>query len=209
MKKLHLIGMAAIFAIALASCGSEKKMANNQPQQQTYQQPVQQTNETTNQPPQRVRIDLPCKKEARSDKDYFRELGIGTDVNEQNARDAALSSANEMLKNRLGGVVKGVSTGYSKTVAGEAASDKVFRVMERELPKVVDAVINDADNPCEDLYWETTGVYKAYYVIEVSKKQIVDKSAEVLSEQEELKGLFDRNNFREWSNQYMSDMKEN
>ena len=205
MKKLHLLGMAMIIALAFASCGSEKEIVYvQQPAQQSVQQQDQ-----AQQSPQRVQIDLPCKKESRSDKDYFRELGIGSGENEQSARDAALSSANEMLKNRLGGVVKGIASGYSKTVAGQAASDKTFRVMERELPKVIDAVINDADNPCEELYWEATGLYKAYYVIEVSKKQIIDKAVETISAEEELRGLYDREKFREWSKQYMSDMKDN
>lgn len=208
MKKLHLLGVAAMI-LTLASCGSNKQMVNNQPQQQqpTYQQPAQQpvAQQPVAQQPSRESVVIPCKQEARSDKDYFRELGVGTNVNMQNARDAALSSAKEMLKNRLGGVVKGVSTGYSKTVAGQSASDKVERIMEREMNQVVDKMLNDADNPCEDVIWLGSGEYQAYYVIEVSKKELIDNSIEVLSQEEELKYLYDRDKFREWVKQYMSE----
>ena len=40
MKTLRRLSFAMIIALALASCGSEKKMANNQPQKPSYQQNV-------------------------------------------------------------------------------------------------------------------------------------------------------------------------
>lgn len=199
MKKLQLFGMAAIFAIAMASCGSEKQVVNNQPQQQ-QQQRVSDDEE--------VEVIMYCSDEAKSDRDYFRELGIGNHVNKQSARDAALSSAKAMLKERLGGMVKGISTDYSRTIAGQAESDKVQRLMEREMTQVVDKMLNDADNPCEKMTKSKNGTYNSYYVIEVSKKELVDnmdKAVETVSHNEELEIEYRRDKLREYAKKYMNE----
>lgn len=193
-----------IIAMAFASCGSNKQVAAPQP---APQQPTVQTSDDQD---EEVEIILYCSDEAKSDKDYFRELGIGNHVNKQSARDAALSSAKSMLKNRLGGAVKGISTDYSRTAAGQAASDKVQRLMERELTQVVDKMLNDADNPCEKMTKSKNGTYNSYYVIEVSKKEIVDNfsdAVETLSQNEELEMEFRRDQFRKYAEKYMEAMK--
>lgn len=203
MKKLRLLGMAMIIALAFASCGSKKQMTNNQPQQQNNQQVTANNDEE-------VEVVLYCSDEARSDRDYFRELGIGNHSNKQSARDAALSSAKAMLKERLGGVVKGISTDYSRTVAGQGSSDKVQRLMEREMTQVVDKMLNDADNPCEKMTKTKNGTYNSYYVIEVSKKELVDnfdKAIETVSQDEELEIEYRRDKLREYAKKYMEDMK--
>lgn len=196
MKKLHLLGMALI-ALVFASCGSEKQTAYQQPQQQT---------QTLD---EEVEVVMYCSDEAKSDRDYYRELGIGNHINKQSARDAALSSAKAMLKERLGGVVKGISTDYSRTVAGQASSDKVQRLMEREMTQVVDKMLNDADNPCEKMTKTKNGTYNSYYVIEVSKKEMIDnfdKAIETVSEKEELEIEYRRDKLREYAKKYMEDM---
>ncbi|MBR4838813.1 MAG: hypothetical protein IK004_10370 [Bacteroidales bacterium] len=205
MKTLIRLSFAMIIALAFASCGSEKQMT--QPQQPTYQQPAQQKVQT--QIPDEEEVPIYCIDEAKSDKEYFRELGIGNHVNKQSARDAALSSAKAMLKNRLGGVVKGISTDYSRTVAGQAQSDKVQRLMERELTQVVDKMLNDADNPCEKMTKAKDGSFNSYYVIEVSKNEMLDrfeKTVETLSKQEEYAIEWQREKFREHAQKYMEEL---
>lgn len=206
MKTLRKLSFAMIIALAFASCGSNKQVANPTPQQQqAVQQPTQQpTQKPTQGPPERQVVEMPCKKEARSTPEYYRELGIGTHPNnEQSARDQALKSAKEMLKTRLGGVVKGISTDYSRNISGDAPADKVERLMEQEMIQVVDKMLNDADNPCEELLWEEPGCYKSYYVIEVSKKELIQNSIETLSKDQEIAPYFHRDNFRKWAEEYM------
>lgn len=207
MKTFNLLGMAMIVALALASCGSEKQVVYVQP---TQSQQQQQTNyQQTQNEQDEVEVTIYCIDEAKSDREYYRELGIGNSVNKQSARDAALSSAKAMLKNRLGGMVKGISTDYSRTVAGQTQADKVQRLMERELTQVVDKMLNDADNPCEKMTKDKNGSFVSYYVIEVSKNDMLnkfDKAVETLSKQEEFEIEFRREKFREHAKKYMDDL---
>ena len=89
MKKLHLLGMAAVFAVAFASCGSEKQMTNQTPAPQP--QKIQEG----------VSVTLPCLDSSYDNDDYYRDLGIGTDLNPQMARKAAVKAAQSMGKERL------------------------------------------------------------------------------------------------------------
>lgn len=210
MKKLNLFGMALI-AIVFASCGSGKQTVYNQPQQPVYQQQQPVAQQPVANDDDEVEIELYCNDEARSDREYFRELGTGNSINKQSARDAALSSAKAMLKERLGGIVKGISTDYSRTVAGQAQSDKVQRLMEREMTQVVDKMLNDADNPCEKMTKSKNGTYNSYYVIEVSKKELVDnfdQAVKTLSQNEELEIDYRREQLREYAKKYTEEMSK-
>lgn len=194
MNALRKLGMAVLIALAFASCGSNKKMTNNN-------QPQPRQNG-------RTEIVIPCYEASRSDANFYRELGIGKSVNEQSARDQAVKSAKEMLTNRLGGLIKGISTDYSRNVSGQAPADKVQRLMEQEMTQVVEKMLNDSDNPCEKLFLEADGAtYVSYYVIEISKEEIIKKSSEVLSKNEELEIEFNRDQFRKFAEKRMQDMK--
>lgn len=193
MKTLVKCGMAMLAMFLLVGCGSNKKATNP-----SYSQ-SQQEDETE--------ITIPCYDESRSTPDFYRELGIGTEANPQSARDQAVKSAKAMVKTRLGGVIKGISTDYSKNVSGGGApADKVGRLMEQELTQVIDKMLNDADNPCEKLFKTKEGAYRSYYVIEISKKEFVDNSLKAISENDELKLMYDRDKFREYAKKYMSEL---
>lgn len=183
MKTLRKLSFAMIIALAFASCGSEKQMANNQP-----------TNNQQN-GSHRQKREIPCYKESRSDPNYFRELGVGTSVNEGSAKLAALENAKELMNRRLGGLVKGVSDDYSRTLSGQAPADKVQRIVESGFHTVIEKMLNDADNPCEDAYDEEGNKITYYYVIEISKQELKKQVSDVLSKNEELETLYQRQKF--------------
>lgn len=191
MKKLNLLGMATIFAIAFASCGSEKQMVNNQPQQQNQRMQ------------EGVSIVIPCVDASYDDDDYYRDLGIGTALNPQMARKAAVKEAQSMVKERLNGVVKGLASDYSRSVSGNASSDKVQGIIENEFNTVINQMLNNADKVCEDLVKLQDGNYRAYYAIQISKKEIVKKATEAISNDEELEIQFHRDQFRKYAEEYL------
>lgn len=191
MKKLHLLGMATIFAIAFASCGSEKQVVNNQPQQQNQRMQ------------EGVSIVIPCVDASYDDDDYYRDLGIGTALNPQMARKAAVKEAQSMVKERLNGVVKGLASDYSRSVSGNASSDKVQGIIENEFNTVINQMLNNADKVCEDLVKLQDGNYRAYYAIQISKKEIVKKATEAISNDEELEIQFHRDQFRKYAEEYL------
>lgn len=189
MSTLRKLGMAMLIALAFAGCKSKKEVT-----------PSFINNEAT-------RVTVPCVDASYDDADYFRDLGIGTSLNKQSARDAALKGSKEMILNRLGGMIQGVATDYSRTVAGQARADKVQRIIEAEFTTVVEKALNNADKVCEDMFQLNSGEFEAYYVIEISKKEIVDKTANILSEDEELEIEFNHEQFRKFAEKRMAEMK--
>ncbi|MBQ6082726.1 MAG: hypothetical protein IJK92_00020 [Bacteroidales bacterium] len=190
MRKLHLLGMTVV-AIVFASCGSEKQMTNNQPQQQNQRMQ------------EGVSIVMPCVDVSYDDDDYYRDLGIGTALNPQMARKAAVKEAQSMVRERLNGVVKGLATDYSRSVSGNASADKVQGIIENEFTTVIDQMLNNADKVCEDLVKLQDGNYRAYYAIQISKKEIVNKATEAISQEEEWGIEFKRDQFRKYAEEYL------
>ena len=188
MNRSIKIGMAMLAMLALAGCGSNKQAT------------------TTNHPANNTQAELPgkrmmipCVDASMDDDDYFRDLGIGTSINKQSARKAAVEASKSMIKSRLGGMIKGVSTDYSRIVAGQAPADKVQRIIEEEFTQVVEKMLNDADKTCEDMYQLPSGEFEAYYAIQISKKEIINKTSNVLSQNEELEIEFNREQFRKFA----------
>lgn len=193
MKRLSRIGMAMLAMLAFAGCGSNKQIA------ETYKAP-----QGTISPG--VEMVMPCAAESKSDANYFRELGVGNDADKQQARLKAITGANRMLSQRLGGVVKGISEDYIKNVTGEKVN-VMQSEMEGRLLKVVDKVLNDADNACEKLFLIEAGTWESYYVIEVSKQVLVDKMAEAMAQDEASQIEFDRDKFRDSAQKLMNEVK--
>lgn len=197
MKTFRMLGMAILAMALLASCGSKRNTTTN-----NYNNSNQPITEGT-------RVLIPCQGDSFDDADYFRDLGIGTALNPQMARKAAVKAAQSMVKERLNGLVKGLSTDYSNSTSGTASADKVQSIIEGEFTTVIEKMLNDADKVCEDMVKLDDGSYRAYYAIQISKKEIVNKTADVLSENEELEILFKRDQFRKYAEDYMNKMKSN
>lgn len=152
---------------------------------------------------------IPCYKEARSDKEFFREMGVASSTDQGEARLDALENANKMMNGRLSRTVKGLVTNYSKTVRkGDNGKDKES-IDEGEYTSVVSGLLKDADNPCEDRKYDNrTGVWNWYYVIEIEKNKVVEKVADAISQDDKLRAEFDRERFRQFANEYMQGQKE-
>lgn len=150
--------------------------------------------------------DLPCVDVSYDDDDYFKGLGIGTHVNLQSARAAAMDAAQSMLQKRLGGFVQGLATDYSRTVAGQAPSDKVQRLMEGEMDKIVERMVNDAQKTCEKFSQLKTGEFQSYIAIQIPKKKMMDEMVNTLTQNEELEIEFNREQFRKFARERMEEM---
>ncbi|MBR3412512.1 MAG: hypothetical protein IKG81_07480 [Bacteroidales bacterium] len=151
---------------------------------------------------------IPCYAESRSDKEYYRELGEGEDTKRNVARLSAVKMAQSMMRERLAHSVKGLSTDYSKLVNKSGKDSDLEQKIEGEMMNVVDAVLNDADNPCEEWSQDRSGRYHVYYVIEIKKNEIADKFAEAISKSDKLQIDFDRERFRQFAKEYMQRLQE-
>lgn len=56
-------------------------------------------------------------------------------------------------------------------------------------------------------YMTPSGTYEVFVAIRISKSELADKTSDKLSENEELKTLFNRDQFRKWLDDYKKEMK--
>ena len=187
MKTRILFMGFALVTMAFAGCGSSKQSISDMGNKE---------------------IELPCAGFDRDSKDYFTGMGIGENVNMQNARSAAFDAAKGMLLRKVGGMAKGFSTSYSKTMSGNAAQDDVQRIVEGEIATVVERMMNDVEQTCEKMYQTPAGTYQSHIAIRISKEELAQKTATALSENDKLRMEYDRERFRKFAEEYMKGLNE-
>lgn len=186
--------MAMLIALVFAGCGSKKNTTTSNVQNSSNS-------------PFGEFYEMPCVDASMDDDNYFRGLGVGTNINLQNARTAAMQSARQMLLERLGGFVQGLSSDYARTISGQAPADKVQRALEDGFDKLVEKMVNDAQKTCEKFSKLGTGEFQSYIAIQIPKKQMMDNMLNTVSESEELEIEFNRDQFRKYAEKRMADMK--
>lgn len=194
MKTIKFLAIMAAAAM-LASCGSSKKTANSSTASRPSSVSVG------------VNVDLPCIYESMDDDNYFRELGTGTHINMQSARDAAYDAAKALCRKKLAEFVQGVSSSYSRTAAGQSAVDKTQRMMEGEMNGIVEEMLNNVQKTCEKMQQDDAGNYHSFIAIQIPKNAMVNKMANALSANEELEIEFNRDQFRKYAEEKMEKMQ--
>lgn len=189
MKKTFIIMATVAVALAFTGCRSKKNLAVT-PQEQG-----------------KIEIALPCVEESYDDENYFRAMGTATNENMQNARTSAIEAAQSMLRRRLGGFAKGLSTDYSRTIAADAQVEKIQRAMEAEITTVIEKMINDADKTCEKMLQNQAGNYESYIAIRVSKKELIKETQSKVSGMQELEVEYNREKFREFAEKRLKEME--
>ena len=220
MKKAFFIGtmlLCGIMMIAIpadAQTRKEKKAAKKadwefeqQVKQMERQRKLDSIANLANPANEVFQKDIPCYAESRSDKDYYRELGEGEDTQRNIARLNAVKMAQSMMRERLAHQVKGLSTDYSKLMNKSGKGSDMEQIMEGEMMSIVDAALNDADNPCERWSQDRSGRYHVYYVIEIPKNDLADKFADAISSNDKLAAEYDRERFRQFAKEYMDGMQ--
>lgn len=182
MKKSYIFGMAMIIALAFASCGSNKQVVNNQPQQQTpYQPPVQQPTATQPLPAE----ELPCGS-YYDDDDFIRDLGIATSANLNAGQKASFKNAKDNLRQHLGEYVEGLTKTYAKqySVSTEEIDDIVDKV-QNGMKGFVEGMLDRVRKVCSKSKPNGSGLYIFYTAVEVpvmdlknSMKQVIESVSE-------------------------------
>lgn len=198
MNKISIIAVFAATVMAMTSCRSSKDHAS-------VMAPIQ---EDATKSAIGERIDIPCVEFSKDDSDYFRELGIGTNLNQQSARDAALESAKSMLVKRLGGFVQNVSRRYSHTVAKEGTAEKIEREMINEMNELMEQMLDNADKTCEDIYRGKDGNYTAYYAIQMPKKHMIKAMEEAFAGRSFNSQQFDQSSFHKYAEDEIIKIKQ-
>lgn len=224
MKKVILIGAAMLLGMMMvcttvdAQSRKEKRAEKKaewefqkkkrELERQRVLDSIQNANKRPAASPAGTTFDLPCSGVGTSDKEYYRQLGIGKDMDLSLAQRKAIQSAKSILRDRLGEQVKGLVTDYSKTYSKSGKGSDMEGILEREFTSVVDKALDDADNPCEKPAQLNTGEFQYYYVIEIRKAELVDKMASAISNNDKLRAEFDRDQFRKYAEEYMKKQQD-
>lgn len=221
MKKLHLLGMAAV-ALFFASCGSEKQMTDNQPQQQTYQQPAQQKSEEDpelaamdkeikmlekqaelerrKQELARVQANLhidPCG-DYYDDENFMRDYGIAAHLNQGSAQTASIDAAKANLRKHMAEFVQGLTSSYINLRSGSKPADDIERKIEGKMDAAVQGMLDRARKICQQNEKNAKGEYVYYAAFEISVKDLksaMTNTMNSLSEEEKTRIDYDEYRF--------------
>lgn len=153
------------------------------------------------------RLTSPCFNEAKDSKEYFAGRGVDENVNRQSAHQDALTAARQIVKEKVGVQLKGISTDYDRYVRGDARQSTAQAIVEGETTMVLDYLLDHSEEVCMEEYMTPSGTYEVFVAIRISKSELADKTSDKLSENEELKALFNRDQFRKWLDEYKKEMK--
>ena len=199
-----------IIALAFASCGSNKQMVNNQPQQQNQQQ--NQSNNVSNnndldqqladidkqialekkkQELEKVKQNLhadPCS-EYFDDDNFMRDYGIAVDIHQANAQAMSEDVAKENLKKHMAEFVQGMTKSYRSLHAGSKDTDAIQRKIEGNFNAAVNGLLDRARKLCQLNEKNSKGEWVYYVAFEIPVKDIkaaAINSVNQLSQEEQL-----------------------
>ena len=143
--------------------------------------------------------------------EYF--AGWGTANGPQTRMDvlqlSALTNAQNAVRQKLKHAYKGMVSDYSNYIGNNSGSDAQIHV-ERAGDQIIDAVVNDTQAKTLNFSGvDDKGHLNCYIGIRIYKKQLADKIADMVSEDEELKIRFKESEFRKFMQEKFKEYKEN
>lgn len=161
MKTLRTLSLAMVIALAFASCGSEKKVVTQEPQQQqTIQQPAQVQQPTQQQSEQSLPETPPCG-DYYDDGEYIRVGGVGTNINPNFAKSFATDNAKKEMNERVFNIIQTISNCDLYDINFEDISQKLQQNGILTPPGSVVCVMHDR---------QETGHYTYYVTMQFSKE---------------------------------------
>lgn len=143
MKVLRTLSFAMVIALALASCGSEKKTVSNK----------------SSQSPSNLHLCIPCSEIARDDAEHYRILGIGDGRDKNSCIRTAIDNAQQIMHKKIINVKK------------RACQCSLYDKNLNEYSNTIE-IYNDISIICQEIEQDISGLYHGYVTIEVAKKEI-------------------------------------
>lgn len=143
--------------------------------------------------------------------EYFAALGIanGPHARMDVLQLTALTNAQNVVRQKLKHAYKGMVSDYSNYIGNNSGSDAQTHV-ERAGDQIIDAIVNDTQARSLNFSGvDEKGNVNCYVGIRIYKKQLADKIADAVSEDEELKIRFKESEFRKYMQEKFKDFKEN
>ena len=184
MKKVALFILSFAAVVAFTSCGGTKDATKG-----------------------RKEITIPCAKDGKSDKEFFRASSIGKSLDMATSREKALTLTKQRLASLIGSKIKSVTERYVNEMDAGGASEfnQTFENMTRD---VVNQQLADVVITCEKTFEAEGGGYETFMAIEASKETIYNGIDKGISRDKKLEVMYDREKFREKFDQEMDKLDD-
>ncbi len=151
-------------------------------------------------------ITIPCQKDGKSDKKFYRADASAQSVNMQVSREKALLAAKQRLAGFINSKIKSVTDRYlnETEVADRSDFEQKFENLTRE---VVSQTLVDVKITCEKTGSIDGGKYQTFIAIEASKDAIKDGISNSLSKNDKIQVDYDKQKFEEIYNQEMEKLE--
>ncbi|WP_027470496.1 hypothetical protein [Saccharicrinis fermentans] len=191
MKLKQTIGLGAL-AVCLTfgaySCKSKEKVATNSEVGEILQ-------------------DMPCEKNGKSDKNYFRAFSMATSSDLSLSKEKALLLAKQRLVTLIQSNTKSVTDRYvnEREVGSASEFEQKFENLTRE---VADQTISNIVVACEKSSVLPDKKYRSFVAIEVEKEELLNSLNNSISKDAKLQVDYDKKKYEEIFNQEMEKMAE-
>ena len=191
MKLKQTIGIGAL-AVCLTfgaySCKSKEKVATNSEVGEILE-------------------DMPCEKNGRSDKNYFRAFSMATSSDLSLSKEKALLLAKQRLVTLIQSNTKSVTDRYvnEREVGSASEFEQKFENLTRE---VADQTISNIVVACEKSSVLQNKKYRSFVSIEVEKEELLNAMNNRISKNAKLQVDYDKKKYEEIFNQEMEKMAE-
>lgn len=142
---------------------------------------------------QEVEITVPCD-DKKTDKEYFRGLGVGQSKDLNTAREKARMTANAELAGSISTLIKGVAERYVND-AGQSPAD-FSETFESMTKSVVQQQISNLSVACNKTTRTQDGMYKVYLAMEAHKDAVFATLEKAAAADKKLETIFNREKFR-------------
>ncbi len=147
-------------------------------------------------------LNIPCSKEGRSDRNFFRADNSSTSQNMSLSREKALTMAKQRVSGLIETQVKSVTDRYvNEYEVGDAMDfSGKFENLTRE---IVNMTLRDVAIICEKTFQEANGRYTTYVAIEVNKETLFNGFDKYVSRDQKLQVDYDKMKFEQIFNEEM------
>ncbi len=151
--------------------------------------------------------DMPCTKEGRSDRKFFRAASMATSTDLQLSKEKALLLAKQRLVTLVKSTTKSVTDRYinERGFSDRSEVESKFENMTRE---VADETLSNVVVVCEKSSVLDNGKYNSFIAIEVGRDDVLTGMDAKLTNDQKLQVDYDKKKFEEIFNQEMDKMKE-
>lgn len=152
-------------------------------------------------------VEIPCGKEGRSDKDFFRADASAVSQNMQASREKALMNAKQRLASNINPIFKAATDEYvNETTVGDASNyEDKFETMARE---VVNQKLTDVAVVCEKTGQDKNGKWQTFIAIEVNKETLLNGLNEGITKDQKLRVDYDKMKYEKIFNEEMEKLEK-